>query len=157
MSSDKNREDAGRAGTSDDIMGITHGGGRDQYGGSFDAGQSAGGAYPNPHTGKGVEDDAVTGDKLDPREHGGQTNMGYYGGGQMGDRNYSDSDHHGGSTTSGQDSGTGTYKDHPTQHGDNPKGVVGKVADALGFGDHAGFGEKHEGQKAQGRQSGKSG
>lgn len=40
-------------------------------------GDSGGGAYPNPHTGKKPENDGFMG-------HGGQTDMPYHGGGQLG-------------------------------------------------------------------------
>lgn len=42
------------------------------------AGESGGGAYPNPHTGK-------KGDQGGWMGHGGQTEVGYHGGGQSGD------------------------------------------------------------------------
>lgn len=41
-------------------------------------GDSGGGAYPNPHTGKKPENGGFMG-------HGGQTEMPYHGGGQLGD------------------------------------------------------------------------
>ena len=44
-------------------------------------GESGGGPYPNPHTGKGKKErDEGFG------EHGGQTDMGYHGPGQLGDK-----------------------------------------------------------------------
>jgi hypothetical protein len=42
------------------------------------AGQSSGGAYPNPHSGKKPEGGGFMG-------HGGQTGMAYHGTGQLGD------------------------------------------------------------------------
>jgi hypothetical protein len=50
-------------------------------------GESQGGAYPNPHTGKeskGGPDDFMG--------HGGQTGMGYHGTGQLGEEDVEDQD-----------------------------------------------------------------
>jgi hypothetical protein len=47
-------------------------------------GESGGGAYPNPHTGK----DDHPGDGF--LGHGGQTDIGYHGSGQLGDRKVDD-------------------------------------------------------------------
>ena len=44
-------------------------------------GQSAGGAYPNPHTGKGAEE-----------FHGGQSVAGYFGDGRLGSKNVGNND-----------------------------------------------------------------
>lgn len=152
----KKREDRERAGTSDDIMGISHGGGRDQYGGSFGGGQSGGGSYPNPHTGSGGGEggNRATGDRGDASNTGGQSNQGYYGGGQMGDRNLGDSNHNAASTASGPEQGSRTYRDHPSQHGEN---VDDALSARTGADDHASFGDEHQGQHEQGRQTGKSG
>jgi hypothetical protein len=48
-------------------------------GGRSGGGESGGGAYPNPHSGK----DEHPGDGF--MGHGGQTDIGYHGGGQLGD------------------------------------------------------------------------
>jgi hypothetical protein len=45
--------------------------------GAKGGGQSGGGAYPNPHTGKEGEEGGYMG-------HGGQTDMAYYGKGRLG-------------------------------------------------------------------------
>jgi hypothetical protein len=45
--------------------------------GTSGAGQSGGGAYPNPHDGKKARSDGFMG-------HGGQTEMKYHGSGQLG-------------------------------------------------------------------------
>lgn len=50
-------------------------------GGLPNAGESGGGAYPNPHTGKEGSDDGPG--KL--MGHGGQTEMAYHGHGQLGE------------------------------------------------------------------------
>ncbi len=57
---------------------------RDEHmaGGVPNTGESGGGAYPNPHTGKEGEPDGP--DKA--LGHGGQGNMGYYGKGQLGSK-----------------------------------------------------------------------
>lgn len=49
-------------------------------GGSLGAGQSGGGGYRNQ-------------DEQEPDGVGGQSHQGYYGGGQLGDRNFGDTDH----------------------------------------------------------------
>jgi len=51
---------------------------QDSMNGRSGGGDSGGGAYPNPHTGK----EGKRGGFLD---HGGQTDMGYHGTGQLGD------------------------------------------------------------------------
>jgi len=51
----------------------------DKLNGATGAGQSGGGAYPNPHTGK------EGGDKEGYMGRGGQTEMPYHGHGQLGD------------------------------------------------------------------------
>ncbi len=163
MTDRKNEEDRARSGTSDDILGISHGGGRDQYGGSFGPGQSGAGAYPNPHTGRGGCEggNRVTGARGDAKNTGGQTNQAYYGGGQLGDRNYSDHSHSGGSTASGPEQGSRTYQDHASQGGDGGDPAHFDAANGPGsryeqgaLGDHAGFGADHPGQEAQGREHG---
>lgn len=53
----------------------------DQAGGLPNTGESGGGAYPNPHTGKGDNPDGA--DKFGG--HGGQTRIDYHGGGQLGE------------------------------------------------------------------------
>ena len=63
-------------------------------GGSRGGGQSAGGPYPNPHSGK-TERGAQADDKA------ARTNEGYHGGGQQGGRNWSGRDHHAASKGSG--------------------------------------------------------
>lgn len=50
-------------------------------GGLPNAGESGGGAYPNPHTGKGDNPDGP--DKFGG--HGGQTSIAYHGGKQLGE------------------------------------------------------------------------
>ncbi len=47
--------------------------------GSTGAGQSGGGAYPNPHSGKSKKSDGFFG-------HGGQSEMEYHGTGQLGEK-----------------------------------------------------------------------
>lgn len=152
---DKNQQDAARAGSADDVMGVRHGGGRDQYGGSLGPGQSSGGAYPNPHSGKQGDDDAGGASG----EHGGQMHVGYYGGGQMGGRSHGGGDHHAGATYDSPDTPTRTYADDPRAQGaEPPKTDIERQADAIiGADDHAGFGSAHQGQHAQGRQSGTAG
>lgn len=49
------------------------------------AAESAGGGYPNPHTGKEPDKGFP-----DPLGHGGQTEQKYYGSGQQGDRRFDD-------------------------------------------------------------------
>ena len=54
--------------------------------GTGDAGQSGGGPYPNPHTGKqGGESDGYEG-------HGGQSGMEYHGTGQLGEDKVGDNE-----------------------------------------------------------------
>ncbi len=53
----------------------------DDAGGLPNSGESGGGAYQNPHTGKGDNPDGP--DKFGG--HGGQTRVDYHGGGQLGD------------------------------------------------------------------------
>jgi hypothetical protein len=48
-------------------------------------GDSGGGPYPNPHTGKKEKTDGFFG-------HGGQTEMGYHGTGQLGDEETGDNE-----------------------------------------------------------------
>jgi len=48
------------------------------FNGRAGGGDSGGGAYPNPHTGKKPQKDGMMG-------HGGQTEMAYHGKGQLGD------------------------------------------------------------------------
>ena len=55
----------------------------DRNTGTRGAGQSGGGAYPNPHDGKKDKSDGFFG-------HGGQTDMDYHGTGQLGDRKIGD-------------------------------------------------------------------
>lgn len=50
-------------------------------GGLPNTGESGGGAYPNPHTGKGESPDGP--DKFGG--HGGQSEIAYHGGGQLGE------------------------------------------------------------------------
>lgn len=157
MSDKKNEEDRKRSGTSDDIMGIAHGGGRDQYGGSFGGGQSGGGAYANPHTGSGGGQggNRFGSERGDAEQTGGQTNQGYYGGGQMGDRNYDEGDsHNAASTASDPARGDRTYADHPSQHGEDVDDELARGLKGSGFDEHAGFGDEHRGQMAQGREHG---
>ena len=52
-------------------------------GGKGKGGDSGGGAYPNPHTGKDPEAGGFTG-------HGGQTDMDYHGHGQLGEQKTGD-------------------------------------------------------------------
>ena len=157
MADRKNEEDRARAsGHDDDIMGIRHGGGRDQYGGSMGGGQSGGGAYANPHTGRGGGQggNRVTGTRGDAGHTGGQSNQGYYGGGQMGDRNYSTQDHNAASRASGPDAGDATYRDHPSQRGNEVDDALARRVRAQGGDAHQGFGREHQGQREQGREHG---
>lgn len=138
----KDREKDG----SDDILGIRHGGGRDQYGGSFAGGQSAGGAYANPHSGAqgGEAGGRLGGDSeaggLD--RTGGQSQQGYYGGGQLGDRNLSDAGHNAGSTQGGLDRGDASYAGHASQHSEAGSAEFDRsvAADEHVAGEHAPFG-----------------
>lgn len=154
---DKKQEDRDRSKNADDIMGISHGGGRDQYGGSFGGGQSAGGAYPNPHTGQdgGQAGSQVSGRRGSADHTGGQSSEGYYGGGQLGDRNYDDKSHNAASTAGGPERGGATYRDHPSQKGGESE--EDQLSARTGFDEHAGFGNEHEGQTGQGPQRGRSG
>lgn len=158
MAGKKNRQDRKRSGVADDIMGISHGGGRDQYGGSFGGGQSGGGAYANPHTshGGGEGGNRYGAERGNDRTTGGQTNQGYYGGGQMGDQKF-DKDVHGhnaASKASGPEQGHHTYQDHPSQDGADVDDVQAVQAARAGFDEHKGFGKEHTGQAAQGREHG---
>lgn len=67
-------------GKKDKVLGIRDGEGPEQYNGRTGGGESGGGAYPNPHSGKEPENDGFMG-------HGGQTEQPYYGSDQLGDRN----------------------------------------------------------------------
>ncbi len=147
---DKKTEDRKRSGNSDDIMGISHGGGRDQYGGSFGGGQSGGGAYANPHSGQGGGEggNRMTGDRGNASNSGGQSGQGYYGGGQMGDRNLGETSHNAASTQGGPEHGNATYADSPSEHG-GP--VEDELSKETGFDEHKGFGAEHRGQSAQGK------
>lgn len=78
-----------------------------QHGRTGGTGQSNGGAYPNPHSGKGGGQGGDTSDTT-----GGQTGQGYHGGGQLGDQNHSDTDHHGASRQSGPSHGPTTDTDN---------------------------------------------
>lgn len=51
----------------------------EEFSGRSGGGDSAGGAYPNPHTGKKPKSGGFLG-------HGGQTEMAYHGKGQLGDQ-----------------------------------------------------------------------
>ncbi|WP_380788217.1 hypothetical protein [Sphingomonas sp. R86521] len=64
-------------GAPDGVSGSPRGTDRD-IDGRKGGGESEGGAYPNPHTGKAPEGGGFMG-------HGGQTEMAYHGGGQAGD------------------------------------------------------------------------
>ena len=157
MTDRKKDEDRARAGNGDDVMGIRHGGGRDQYGGSFGGGQSGGGSYANPHTGSGGGEagNRMTGDRGEAANTGGQSNQGYYGGGQMGGRNEDDSSHNAASTASRPDAGDATYRDHPSQRGADVDDDLSARAAGEGHDDHQGFGAEHRGQDAQGRERGR--
>ena len=63
-----------------------HGDAGDVTDGDTQGGESAGGAYPNPHTGK---DDGST-SPGDFFGHGGQTEQAYHGSGQLGDQKVGD-------------------------------------------------------------------
>lgn len=97
----------------DNVLGVRAGAGHDQYAGRVAGGESGGGAYPNPHSGHG-NPDAPADDGAGPvADVGGQTNQGYYGGGQAGDDGRTG--HHAASRTSaGSDDGA-TYQDHVSQ------------------------------------------
>jgi hypothetical protein len=58
---------------------------RSEYQGRSGGGDSGGGAYPNPHSGKDGGDTGFLG-------HGGQSGMAYYGKGQLGDKQVDDTD-----------------------------------------------------------------
>jgi hypothetical protein len=64
-------------GAPDGVSGVPGGGEREIHGRSA-GGESSGGAYPNPHTGKTPEGGGFMG-------HGGQTEIAYHGSGQAGD------------------------------------------------------------------------
>lgn len=62
------------------------------FNGRMGGGDSGGGAYPNPHTGKeGSGHEGFMG-------HGGQTDMGYHGTGQLGDNELGDNPNSGATT-----------------------------------------------------------
>ncbi len=158
MADDKNEQDGKRAKTADDILGITHGGGRDQYGGSFGGGQSGGGSYANPHTGQGGgQAGSQYGGHGGTDTTGGQSSEGYYGGGQLGDRNLGDHSHSAGSTAGGTERGDTTYQDHASQKGEDVGDGLANSLRGSGFDEHQGFGEEHQGQHEQGRQTDRSG
>ncbi|WP_426166995.1 hypothetical protein [Sandarakinorhabdus sp. DWP1-3-1] len=92
----------------DNVMGIRSGAGPDQYGGSFAGGQSGGGAYANAHG---------TGTGKDKPIRGGQSEQGYYGGGQAGADSDSGDDHHAASRRDAPDDDAASYRDHPSQQG----------------------------------------
>lgn len=77
-------------------------------GGTLGAGQSAGGAYPNPH---GTDADTKKGKGA----RGGQSVRGYFGGGQAGDDTKGGSDHH--AAARDAEDNPATYRDHPSQQG----------------------------------------
>lgn len=77
------RDDSARKTTANDR-------GDGSSGGSLGGGQSGGGAYRN-------QDDHASEDEL-----GGQTGQGYYGGGQMGNRNFGSHSHSAASTRTGE-------------------------------------------------------
>ena len=62
-----------RKGKPDGVSGTPEAGTPGQVHGRFSGGESAGGAYPNPHTGKSSTDSRSPG-------HGGQSEIAYYGG-----------------------------------------------------------------------------
>lgn len=72
----------GRPKLRDDGVGTDHTHGRSR-------GESAGGAYPNPHTGKGSQEnlDGFMG-------HGGQSNIDYHGSGRLGDQDVKGQQNH---------------------------------------------------------------
>ena len=67
----------------DKSLGIRDGQGAEQYNGRSGGGESGGGPYPNPHTGKEPGNDGFMG-------HGGQTEMPYHGPGQLGNEDADD-------------------------------------------------------------------
>lgn len=83
--SDAKRKDAAKPGTVPAVSNLS--GGVQLAGRPGGAGQSAGGPYPNPHSGK-TEREGAADDKA------ALTNEGYHGGGQQGARNWSGRDHH---------------------------------------------------------------
>jgi hypothetical protein len=89
-------------GKQDKILGIRDGEGPEQYNGRTGGGESGGGAYPNPHSGKKPENDGFMG-------HGGQTEQPYYGSDQLGDRNLGSGENVNSATKS-----TGKKKSSPT-------------------------------------------
>lgn len=106
----------------DTVLGLRAGKGLEQYGGSYGAGQSGGGAYPNPHSGR----DAGSKREQDSRSSGpdteGQSEQAYYGGGQAGADNRSENDHTAASRQGGPATDTGSYRDHPSQNRTTPDG-----------------------------------
>lgn len=95
------RKPAARPGTVPAVS--TLAGGVQMAGGARGAGQSAGGPYPNPHSGK-TERGAQADDK------DALTNGGYHGGGQQGATNWSGKDHHAASRGDGADSAKANRK-----------------------------------------------
>lgn len=80
--------------------------------GRTEGGESGGGAYPNPHTGKTPTDSGAMG-------HGGQTDIAYHGGGQSGEN--------GGSApngVTGSDTGTRTTKAADPAADRKPHGIA---------------------------------
>jgi len=65
-------------GAPDGVSGVPGGGDQREVHGRSAGGESAGGAYPNPHTGKEPSGGGFMG-------HGGQTDIAYHGSGQGGD------------------------------------------------------------------------
>lgn len=120
-----------------DVMGVRHEGGEDSYGGAAGPGQSAGGAYPNPHTGGGGSATGPSGRGED--EAGGQTHVGYYGGGQLGGRRVTGQENYAGAESASPESGEGrTYADAP---GGDTSTPLSRAVDAAGFGQHAPLGK----------------
>jgi len=74
----------------DGATAATHDGTNDPEG----AGQSQGGAYPNPHTGKTPQNGGFMG-------HGGQSEIGYHGHGQLGDEDVEGEDNQNSGTKKG--------------------------------------------------------
>jgi hypothetical protein len=121
-----------------DVMGVRHEGGEDSYGGTVGPGQSAGGAYPNPHTGGGGSATGPSG--RGEHEAGGQTHVGYYGGGQLGGRHVTDQTNYAGAESASPDSGNRTYQDSPIANGADGSTPLSRAVDKAGFGEHAPLG-----------------